>query len=156
MTSNSSHQLPVELGDVTPSELARHAFALMGDLVLDNDRRREVASATGLPFGRIRALRRIAAHPRTMGELAALLGIDAPYATSVVDELEAMGLVERHPHPTDRRAKVVAVTSAGGATAAEADAILSRPPAGVAALTPEELVTLVTLLRSCQGDRSEV
>ena len=38
------------------------------------------------------ALRRIAASPMTMGELAAILGIDAPYMTLVVDDLERQGV----------------------------------------------------------------
>ena len=70
----------------------------------------------------------------TMGELAAKLGIDAPYATLVVDELERQGLVERRPHPTDRRAKLVATTDKGVAVADEADEIMSRPPVGLAML----------------------
>ena len=96
---------------------ARRAWSAMCDLVLDNERRREVSEALGLTFGRIRALRRIARSPMTMGELAANLGIDAPYATLVVDELERQGLVERRPHPTDRRAKLVAPTDHGATTA---------------------------------------
>ena len=85
---------------VTQQDPAARAWSIMGDLVLDNERRREVSDALGLPFGRIRALRRIAASPMTMGELATTLGTEKPYATIVVDELERQGLVERRPHPT--------------------------------------------------------
>ena len=96
---------------MTPQDdAAARAWSIMGDLVLDNERRREVSDALGLPFGRVRALRRIAASPMTMGELAATLGAEKPYATIVVDELERQGLVERRPHPTDRRVKLVATT----------------------------------------------
>ncbi len=55
----------------TPRRPARRAWSAMCDLVLDNERRREVSDALGLTFGRVRALRRIARHPMTMGELAA-------------------------------------------------------------------------------------
>ena len=79
----------------------------MCDLVVDNERRREVSDAVDLSFGRIKALRRIARKSMTVGELAATLGIDAPYATLVVDELERQGLVERRRHSKDRRAKLV-------------------------------------------------
>jgi DNA-binding MarR family transcriptional regulator len=120
----------------------------MCDLVLDNQRRREVSDALGLTFGRIRALRRIARSPMTMGELAAALGIDAPYATLVVDELERQGLVERRPHPTDRRVKVVATTSRGATAAREAEEILSRPPAALAGLPRPELEALARTLRA--------
>ena len=82
----------------------------MADLVLDNERRREVSEQIGLSFGKIRALRRIAARPMTMGELAALLGMDPPNLTTVVDDLERSGLVERQAHPTDRRVKLVVAT----------------------------------------------
>ena len=121
---------------------------MMCDLVLDNERRREVSDALGLTFGRIRALRRIAASPMTMGELAATLGIDAPYATLVVDELERQGLVERRPHPTDRRVKLVATTSRGTAAARRANEILGRPPAGLAALAGPELQELARMLEA--------
>lgn len=127
-------------------DAARRAWSAMGDLVLDNQRRREVSDALGLSFGRIRALRRIAATPMTMGELAALLGIDAPYATLVVDELEEQGLVERRAHPTDRRVKMVATTAKGTAEARKANEILGRLPAGLAALPPSRLETLAAIL----------
>jgi DNA-binding MarR family transcriptional regulator len=130
------------------SDPASRAWAIMGDLVLDNQRRREVSDALGLSFGRIRALRRIAASPRTMGEVAAILGVDAPYATLVVDELERQGLVERRPHPTDRRAKLVATTSQGTAAARRANEILGRPPAGLSTLTGPELEDLVRMLEA--------
>jgi DNA-binding MarR family transcriptional regulator len=118
----------------------------MSDLVLDNERRREVSDALGMSFGRIKALRRINRKPRTMGELAAELGIDAPYATLVVDELERLGLVARQPHPTDRRAKLVVPTARGTAMARQAEEILGRLPVGMAALSPTELETLAAIL----------
>ena len=127
-------------------DTARQVWSAMCALVLDNERRREVSDALGLTFGRIRALRRIARAPMTMGELAANLGIDAPYATLVVDELERQGLVERRAHATARRVKLVATTSRGTAAARKADEILSRPPAGLAALAGPELEELARIL----------
>jgi DNA-binding MarR family transcriptional regulator len=122
----------------------------MCDLVLDNERRREVSEALGLSFGRIKALRRIARAPMTMGELAAELGIDAPYATLVVDELEGDGLVERRLHPTDRRVKLVNCTTQGAAAARRANKILGRPPASLAGLSGPELETLARILEASQ------
>ena len=97
----------------TDRDAARVAWSAMCDLVLDNRRRQQVSEAVGLPFGRLRALRRVAPAPMTMGELAAAIGVDAPNCTPVVDDLEARGLVERRPHPTDRRSRLVAATSEG-------------------------------------------
>src|SRR5215471_11672715 len=93
--------------------IAREVWSLICDLVLDNERRREVSDALGISFGRARAVRRLARQPMSMGELAGALGIDPPNATTVVDDLESLGLVRRRPHPTDRRAKVVEATPRG-------------------------------------------
>ena len=89
----------------------------MSDLVLDNGRRRQVSEALGMSFGRTRAIRRLARRPMPMGELAAMLGMDPPNVTVLVDDLEAQGLVRRRPHPTDRRAKLVEATRKGKALA---------------------------------------
>lgn len=132
----------------TPEEEATgRAWQLLCELVLDNVRRREVSDTLGLSFGRIKALRRIAVHPMlTMGELAALLGIDAPATTVAVDDLETRGLVERRPHPTDRRAKVVVATTRGTSMARQAQAILNRPPERLAALPPGDVAELLRIL----------
>ncbi len=134
------------------TDAARRAWSAMCDLVLDNERRREVSDAVDLSFGRIRALRRIARAPMTMGELAAKLGIDAPYATLVVDELERQGLVERGPHPTDRRAKLVAATKRGAGVAREAEEIMSRPPVGLTSLPDSELESLAAILEQARAE----
>jgi DNA-binding MarR family transcriptional regulator len=131
---------------MTERDAAQRAWSAMGDLVLDNQRRREVSDALGMSFGRIRAIRRLARAPMTMGKLANMLGIDAPYATLVVDELERQGLVERRPHPTDRRVKLVAATDAGAAVARQANEIMGRPPEGLTRLSGPQLKELARLL----------
>lgn len=52
---------------------------------------------------------------RTLGQLAAAERVQPPSMTRTVGCLEAGGLVERHPHPTDGRQVVVRLTSAGEA-----------------------------------------
>jgi MarR family transcriptional regulator, 2-MHQ and catechol-resistance regulon repressor len=51
--------------------------------------------------------------PRTMSELAALLGVRLSTMTGVVDQLEGKGLVERVDHPEDRRSLQVRLTPEG-------------------------------------------
>jgi MarR family transcriptional regulator, organic hydroperoxide resistance regulator len=51
--------------------------------------------------------------PMSMSALAERLGIDASYVTTIADQLEERGLIERRPHPTDRRIKSLALTSEG-------------------------------------------
>jgi DNA-binding MarR family transcriptional regulator len=131
-----------------PSATAREVWSVMSELVLDNQRRREVAEATGISFGRTRAIRRLVRQPLSMRELADALGIDPPNATVVVDDLESQGLVRRRPHPTDRRAKLVEATRKGKQLARRADAILATPPAALTAVSTEDLETLRRVLKS--------
>lgn len=51
--------------------------------------------------------------PVSMSGLAERLGIDASYVTAIADQLEERGLIERRPHPTDRRIKSLALTDEG-------------------------------------------
>lgn len=138
-------------GTAREDEPARRAWTAMCDLVLDNERRRAVSDALGLSFGRIRALRRVARAPMSMGDLAATLGIDAPYATLVVNELERLGLVERRPHPTDRRVKLVTATPQGARAARRAEEIMGRPPEGLGGLPAADLEQLARLLEAAAG-----
>ena len=128
------------------SDAAREVWLLMTDVVLDNTRRREVADALGMSFGRARAIRRLARRPMSMRELAEAMDIDPPNATVLVADLEAQGLVKRKPHPTDGRAKVVEATRKGKALARRADAILATPPPALSELPAEDLETLRRIL----------
>ena len=132
------------------------AWNEMRALVLDNDRRKQACDALGLSFVRIKALRLVAERPSTLREIAAQLFIDSPYATLVVRDLHSRGLVDRLPHPTDRRAKLVTGTDAGRQLASRADAILGEPPAALAALPADqlrELARTVSAVRSATGTR---
>jgi DNA-binding MarR family transcriptional regulator len=132
---------------------AREVWLLMSDLVLDNTRRRDVSDALGMNFGRVRALRRLAREPMSMGEFAAALGIDPPNATVLVDDFESQGLARRRPHPTDRRAKVVEATRKGKDMARRADAILSTPPPALSALSADDLEALRRILAGVSAPR---
>jgi DNA-binding MarR family transcriptional regulator len=131
-------------------DAAREVWLLMSDLVLDNERRRDVADAVGMSFGRARTIRRLARRAMSMSELADALGIDRSNATVVVDDLEAQGFVRRRPHPTDRRAKLVEATAKGKRLARRAEAILATPPPAITALSAEDLQMLRALLERAQ------
>jgi DNA-binding MarR family transcriptional regulator len=134
-------------------DAARAVWLLMSDLVLDNERRREVSKALGVSFGRARTVRRLARRPLSMRELADALGIDPPNATTVVDDLEEMGLVKRRPHPTDRRAKLVEATRKGKDLARRADAILATPPPALSDIPRGDLEELRRLLEAIAARR---
>src|SRR4029453_19271620 len=54
--------------------------------------------------------------PLSHEKTARRLGIDRTTMVALVDALEAKGLVERRPHPEDRRKNLAQVTAAGAAT----------------------------------------
>src|ERR671933_839133 len=75
----------------------------------------------------------------TQTELARLVGLDKTTMVVTLDELEAAGLAERRPSPTDRRARVIAVTEAGAAKVRQGEEIARRVQARVLSeLTAEE------------------
>jgi DNA-binding MarR family transcriptional regulator len=57
--------------------------------------------------------------PMTQRELADLLGVTPRNVTGLIDALQAVGLVSRAPHATDRRATLVSLTTKGAGLAAE-------------------------------------
>jgi DNA-binding MarR family transcriptional regulator len=128
---------------VSAEATAERVWRNLRALVLDqNERRKETTESLGMSFFRIKALRRIAAAPSRMSELADRLSSDRPYLTLVVDDLEKRGLVERRQHPADRRSKIVSATPAGQEAAARANAILGTPPPVLLTLSPADLATL--------------
>ncbi|APE18405.1 MarR family winged helix-turn-helix transcriptional regulator [Mycolicibacterium pallens] len=128
--------------------VADQVWRSMSSLVLDNkDRwRRAVVDRTGLPFSRIRILRRLAAQPMTVKEVAEAATIDAPAATVAVNDLEARGLVVRQPHPENRRCKLVSLTDAGRDVIAVLDETDDPAPQMLASLDEQDLQALQEIL----------
>jgi MarR family transcriptional regulator, transcriptional regulator for hemolysin len=62
----------------------------------------------------------------TQKELAEQIGLDKTTMVVTVDELEQKGLAERKPSSTDRRARVISVTSAGERKVAQGEKIIDR------------------------------
>jgi DNA-binding MarR family transcriptional regulator len=85
--------------------------------------------------------------PMSMSALAERLGIDASYVTTIADQLEERGLIERQPHPTDRRIKSLALTPEGRRLRERlADELWTDVPM-LDALSPAERQTLRELLQ---------
>lgn len=74
----------------------------------------------------------------TQIDLARLSGVDKTTMVTLLDDLEAAGLAERRPSPTDRRKRVIAVTPAGERKTQEADALVAAVRDDVLAALPEE------------------
>src|SRR5262245_53779511 len=74
----------------------------------------------------------------TQTELARTVGLDKTTMVVTLDELERAGLAERRPAPSDRRARVIAVTEAGAAKVREAEEIAERIREDVLAVLSDE------------------
>lgn len=126
-------------------------------LVMDSrgDWRRRISEATGLPFTQMRALKRLANGPLTLGELASALDADAPAATVAVNGLEKRGLVERKAHADDRRVKSVSLTPEGRRVLGGARRLVERAPDALRSLSADEVEDLRrVLLRLASPERS--
>ncbi len=105
---------------------------------------RQRAVSLGLTAPQATALRELTG-PMTMRELAERMSCEPSNATFVVDKLEKRSLIERHPHPTDRRAKQLVLTPRGTALRERLLELLSSD-SPLAGLTQEKRATLQQLL----------
>jgi DNA-binding MarR family transcriptional regulator len=81
-------------------------------------------------------------------ELGAAMGIDPSTMVSLIDKLETSGLAKRRPHPTDRRAREVAITPKGRRALERARRLATEVDDEVLrGLTTNERRQLLTLLR---------
>ncbi|MBB5936541.1 MarR family winged helix-turn-helix transcriptional regulator [Streptomyces zagrosensis] len=146
-----ANEHPQEGGDATAKTAARAWQGLNTLLIERYNRRRIVAEALGMSFSRVRALRRLAAGPITLRELAEQMSADPPYTTVIVDDLVRRGLAERVTNAADRRSKLVHLTQPGQVTAARAIDILTTPPDALLALPPEDIEALDRVVAKLLG-----
>ena len=134
--------------------LADDVWRAMATVVFDHrdDWRRSVVERTGLPFSRIRLLRRLVRRSMTAKELGEAAAMDAPATSVAVSDLEDRGLVVRTADPTNRRCKVISVTDAGRRLVARIDDVDDPAPAPLAELSAAELRTLRTILAKVSSD----
>jgi DNA-binding MarR family transcriptional regulator len=107
-------------------------------------------SGCGLSMARTKVLRRLREQgPTRQSALAADFGLSPHSITDIVDGLERLGMAERRPDPTDRRAKLVAITDAGEAGLDVANATRERLLTQIfGALSEADRATLLRLLGS--------
>jgi DNA-binding MarR family transcriptional regulator len=133
-----------------PPPDAAAVWALLRDFVDRNSPRFRIRAALGESAGKgktkVHVLMMLADGPLSLGDIAERERVDRPYATAIVDQLEAQGFAERTADPGDRRRKLVRLTERGRAASLTAREIYAEPPAGLAALSPAELHQLAGLL----------
>lgn len=92
---------------------------------------------------------------RLISQLARSLMVHATTATLATDRLENRGLIERSPHPTDRRATMVSITAAGRKLVGEATDELRDTEFGLVDSTvadQKEVTEVLARMRLAAGD----
>jgi DNA-binding MarR family transcriptional regulator len=84
----------------------------------------------------------------TVGHLARLLGVRHATAIGILQPLLQRGLVERRPHPYDRRRRVLAATPAGRALEKRIDELTNELALVLADLPPERAAALAAGLEA--------
>jgi DNA-binding MarR family transcriptional regulator len=108
------------------------------------------AAASELRFVHLRVLAELAFHgPMMMNALGQELGVTPRYVTALIDALETEELVRRLPHPRDRRATLVELTSAGKSASSAVQNVLDRAHRELlSALSPEQQESLLDCLET--------
>jgi DNA-binding MarR family transcriptional regulator len=133
---------------MSDEQLADDVWRAMAAVVFDNRDawKRAVIDRTGLPFSRVRVLRRLAKRPMTAKQIAEVATMDAPATTVAVNDLEERGLVVREVDPTNRRCKLVTLTDEGRRVVASIDEVDDPAPDPFATLSKAELLALQAIL----------
>ena len=128
--------------------LADEVWRAMASLVIDNRDgwKRAVIERTGLPFSRIRVLKRLSRQPMTVKQLAHAAAMDAPATVVAVNDLEDRGFALREIDPTNRRCKVVSLTAAGREMVRQIDAVDDPAPNVLGALDNAQLTELKAII----------
>jgi DNA-binding MarR family transcriptional regulator len=112
-TPEGRADLSTALGLDTASRIAGRLFGLAPRLVGLQDLG---ARQYGMTYARGRVVAALqASGPVLMKALSEAVGVKPRTITGLIDALEADGWVRRRPHPTDRRATIVALTPAAQA-----------------------------------------
>lgn len=134
-----------------PKDLATEAWGLLVPLVYP-PRFIEIAHKLGVTPSLLGALRFLE-QPQTMGRMAELLRCDPSNVTGIVDALEDRDLAERKPSASDRRVKVIELTTAGEKLRARAAEEMFKPPPWIKGLAVDDQRNLRDILRRA-GDES--
>ena len=145
----------------TKAAVAAEAWRSIFDFIVATAAERNRAlGETGLTPNDARALHTLSRRQgRTMGSLAEEWKCDASTATWIVDRLEAKGLAERRAHPTDRRVKLVGLTTSGARLQARQAERVYLPPRDLLRLDLADLIALrnaVGVLSSLTSHRTRV
>ena len=134
---------------VVEGTVQQQAWRLMLGLFFEQrGRMLEVAQEFGLAPQQAFALMNLQPDtPIKLSDLASKLRCDNSNVTGIADRLEAAGLAERRPHPTDRRVKTLVLTERGSEVRGSYQERLSHTPAAIESLSDDDAGALAAILR---------
>lgn len=133
------------------AELVDTLFNLMPMVVEHVNDRLEEFGMTNTDYWALRSVD----GPMPMKDLAHCMDIDPSYATSVADRLENLGLIERQPHPTDRRVKNLVLTAKGRRFRQTIPDKIWNGPNTFSGLASDDRAKLVEILSKVVTDNTE-
>lgn len=115
------------------------------------------AAALPLTVAQARALAYVVAYAGSrQAVIAERMGVEPMTLVSFLDQLEKAGMVERRPHPQDRRAKAVHPTAAAGPMLARLEEVAARIRArAVAGLSPGEVAAVLRGLDAIRANLAD-
>jgi DNA-binding MarR family transcriptional regulator len=113
----------------------------------------QILAPIELTFSRYEVLVRLyfSDKPLSLARLGKLLQVHQTSITNLVDKLEARGLIERAPHPTDRRSTIARITPTGCSLTGDAIARLNSGLFRDLGLTSDEVRVLIDVLTKMRG-----
>jgi len=136
--------------------LAAEVWQRIFSFLISTRRHRDVVlERLGLTPNDAKALNTLQGEGRSMRSLADEWLCDASNATWMVDRLEERGLAERHTVPSDRRLKLVQLTSEGARVKQQMLEGMTEPPPELLELDPPELEALLGLLAKLPGSDAD-
>jgi DNA-binding MarR family transcriptional regulator len=147
-----------ESGAPAPSQFAALASVLRATAIMTEevDRVLKEQNLTRTGYLVMVTLQMSDGFARPLGQLSKRLLVHPTTVTMVIDQLENAGLVERKPHPTDRRTVLAVLTPAGSKAASAASAALSDVGFGLPGIddaTADRITADLRLVRRSLGDK---
>ncbi|HYY46458.1 MAG TPA: MarR family transcriptional regulator [Candidatus Angelobacter sp.] len=135
--------------------VAAEAWKAIFDFIIATaSQRNRYLGETGLTPNDARTLQSLSSSEgRSMSDLADEWKLDASTVTWIVDRLEAKGLVQRRPHPSDRRSRLVILTTKGARLMAKNTERMYIPPPELLDLDLSELIALRDAVRKLPGQQ---
>jgi DNA-binding MarR family transcriptional regulator len=91
-----------------------------------------------------------------LGKMGERLLVHPTSVTGTVDRLEAQGLIERVPHPSDRRATLARITEHGRQVAEDAVSRLAEARFGMAEWSDAELQQLSAMMQRVRREKDDI